>query len=138
MALSLTALVHRPLGKNSRVERSAHESFGQKSRMTAVFGRTRSWSERNRCITYAYVQFNCTDKLYMWYAHAMSKRSPVPESEIASDLAAQIRTILSKLKRRLREQGGEGIDTFSGFRLPSSRKGWCYHGLSTTQEIIIL
>ena len=38
----------------------------------------------------------------------MSKRSPVPESEIASDLAAQIRTILSKLKRRLREQGGGG------------------------------
>jgi DNA-binding MarR family transcriptional regulator len=38
----------------------------------------------------------------------MSKRSPVPESETASDLAAQIRTILSMLKRRLREQGGRG------------------------------
>jgi DNA-binding MarR family transcriptional regulator len=38
----------------------------------------------------------------------MSKRSPVPESETASDLAAQIRTILSRLKRRLREQGGRG------------------------------
>jgi DNA-binding MarR family transcriptional regulator len=38
----------------------------------------------------------------------MSKRSAVPESEIASDLAAQIRTVLSKLKRRLREQGGGG------------------------------
>jgi DNA-binding MarR family transcriptional regulator len=36
----------------------------------------------------------------------MSKRSPVPKSETASDLAAQIRTILSRLKRRLREQGG--------------------------------
>lgn len=34
----------------------------------------------------------------------MSKRSPAPES--ASDLAAQIRTILSRLKRRLREHGG--------------------------------
>jgi DNA-binding MarR family transcriptional regulator len=38
----------------------------------------------------------------------MSKRSPVSESETASDLAAQIRTILSRLKRRLREQGGRG------------------------------
>ena len=38
----------------------------------------------------------------------MSKRSSVPESETASDLAAQIRTILSRLKRRLREQGGRG------------------------------
>ena len=36
----------------------------------------------------------------------MSKRSPVPGSETASGLAAQIRTILSRLKRRLREQGG--------------------------------
>ena len=36
----------------------------------------------------------------------MSRRSAVPEFEIASDLAAQIRTILSRLKRRLREQGG--------------------------------
>jgi len=38
----------------------------------------------------------------------MSKRSLVPKSETASDLAAQIRTILSRLKRRLREQGGRG------------------------------
>jgi DNA-binding MarR family transcriptional regulator len=38
----------------------------------------------------------------------MSKRSPVPESETAADLAAQLRTILSRLKRRLREQGGRG------------------------------
>jgi DNA-binding MarR family transcriptional regulator len=36
----------------------------------------------------------------------MSKRSPVAEPETASDLAAQLRTILSRLKRRLREQGG--------------------------------
>src|SRR5271167_5219441 len=36
----------------------------------------------------------------------MSKRSPVPESQTASDLAAQLRTILGKLKRRLREHGG--------------------------------
>jgi DNA-binding MarR family transcriptional regulator len=36
----------------------------------------------------------------------MSKRSPVLQSETASDLAAQLRTILSRLKRRLREQGG--------------------------------
>ena len=32
----------------------------------------------------------------------------MPESETASDLAAQIRTTLSRLKRRLREQGGRG------------------------------
>jgi DNA-binding MarR family transcriptional regulator len=38
----------------------------------------------------------------------MSRRAPVPESGIASDLAAQIRTVLSRLKRRLREQGGRG------------------------------
>jgi DNA-binding MarR family transcriptional regulator len=37
---------------------------------------------------------------------AMSKRSP--ESETASDLAAQIRAILSRLKRRLRDEGGAG------------------------------
>jgi DNA-binding MarR family transcriptional regulator len=54
------------------------------------------------------MQFNCTDKLYRCYTDAMSKRSPVPEYETASDLAAQIRTILSRLKRRLREQGGRG------------------------------
>ena len=41
----------------------------------------------------------------------MSRRPPVPESETASDLAAQIRTILSRLKRRLREQGGRGDPT---------------------------
>jgi DNA-binding MarR family transcriptional regulator len=38
----------------------------------------------------------------------MSNRLPVPESKTASDLAAQIRTILSRLKRRLREQGERG------------------------------
>jgi len=38
----------------------------------------------------------------------MSNRPFVPEFEAASDLAAQIRTILSRLKRRLREQGGGG------------------------------
>jgi len=36
----------------------------------------------------------------------MNKRSPVPEPGTTSDLAAQLRTILSRLKRRLREQGG--------------------------------
>lgn len=38
----------------------------------------------------------------------MRGRSPVPESKTAADLAAQLRTILSRLKRRLREQGGGG------------------------------
>jgi DNA-binding MarR family transcriptional regulator len=38
----------------------------------------------------------------------MSNRLPVPESKTASDLAAQIRTVLSRLKRRLREQGERG------------------------------
>ncbi len=36
----------------------------------------------------------------------MSKSPPVPQFETASNLAAQIRTILSRLKRRLREHGG--------------------------------
>lgn len=36
----------------------------------------------------------------------MSKKLSVSEFETASDLAAHIRTILSRLKRRLREQGG--------------------------------
>lgn len=38
----------------------------------------------------------------------MSKWSSLPQSEPASDLAAQIRTTLSRLKRRLRDQGGRG------------------------------
>ncbi len=36
----------------------------------------------------------------------MSRRSPAPGSETASDLAARVRTVLSRLKRRLREHGG--------------------------------
>ena len=36
----------------------------------------------------------------------MTKRSPRPDFETASDLAAQLRTVLSRLKRRLREHGG--------------------------------
>ncbi len=38
----------------------------------------------------------------------MSKRSAAPTPETASDLAAQLRTTLGRLKRRLREQGGRG------------------------------
>ena len=38
----------------------------------------------------------------------MSRRSPAAESETAADLATQLRTILGRLKRRLREQGGRG------------------------------
>jgi DNA-binding MarR family transcriptional regulator len=37
----------------------------------------------------------------------MSRRVPVAGAASASDLAAQIRVILSKLKRRLRDQGGQ-------------------------------
>jgi DNA-binding MarR family transcriptional regulator len=36
----------------------------------------------------------------------MVKKSPVPDIEIASNLAAQLRSVLSRLKRRLRERGG--------------------------------
>jgi DNA-binding MarR family transcriptional regulator len=36
----------------------------------------------------------------------MSKRLSFPEFKTASDLAAQLRTVLSRLKRRLREHGG--------------------------------
>ncbi len=34
--------------------------------------------------------------------------APAVEIEVASDLAAQLRTVFSRLKRRLREQGGRG------------------------------
>jgi DNA-binding MarR family transcriptional regulator len=37
----------------------------------------------------------------------MTTRSSAPAADIASDLAAQIRTTLSKLKRRLREHGAQ-------------------------------
>ncbi len=43
----------------------------------------------------------------------MSKRSPVPEYETAADLAAKLRTVVSRLKRRLREQGGRADLTSS-------------------------
>jgi DNA-binding MarR family transcriptional regulator len=43
----------------------------------------------------------------------MSKRPPASESETASDLAEQIRAVLGRLKRRLREQGGRGDLTLS-------------------------
>jgi DNA-binding MarR family transcriptional regulator len=72
--------------------------------LARIAGSLKSWS----AATNPLMQFNCTGRLHIWYAHAMSKRSPVSESETASDLAAQIRTILSRLKRRLREQGGRG------------------------------
>ena len=36
----------------------------------------------------------------------MAKKSPLPNIEIASTLAAQLRSVLSRLKRRLREHGG--------------------------------
>lgn len=52
------------------------------------------------------IQLNWTVKLYICYAHNVSKKSAAPESATASELAAQIRTILSRLKRRLREHGG--------------------------------
>ena len=38
----------------------------------------------------------------------MSKRAPIPDSETASALAEQLRAILGRLKRRLREQGSRG------------------------------
>jgi DNA-binding MarR family transcriptional regulator len=38
----------------------------------------------------------------------VSGRSRLPKSENPADLAAQIRTVLSRLKRRLREQAGRG------------------------------
>jgi DNA-binding MarR family transcriptional regulator len=38
----------------------------------------------------------------------MSTNSSISDSQMASDLAAQIRTVLSRLKRRLREQAGRG------------------------------
>jgi hypothetical protein len=40
--------------------------------------------------TFAYIQFNCTDRLYMWYTQPMNKWSPVYKVATASDLAAQM------------------------------------------------
>ncbi len=54
------------------------------------------------------IQSNCTDKLYSCYPRIMSRSTPVSTPENASDLATQIRSTLSRLKRRLREQGGRG------------------------------
>ena len=56
---------------------------------------------------------NCTDKLSIWYGGDMSNRLPPPQTERASALAAELRTIIGKLKRRLREHGSRGDLTLS-------------------------
>jgi DNA-binding MarR family transcriptional regulator len=53
------------------------------------------------------MQSICTDKLYICYAGSMNDRVSPAQAERASALAAELRTISGKLKRKLREQGGE-------------------------------
>jgi DNA-binding MarR family transcriptional regulator len=51
------------------------------------------------------VQLNCTDKLYICYRCAMVGRLPNTDAP-ASKLAAELRTTLGHLKRKLRQHGG--------------------------------
>jgi DNA-binding MarR family transcriptional regulator len=54
----------------------------------------------------SYIQFICTDKLYICHTCSMSQVS-ASHADRASALAAELRAIAGKLKRKLREQGGE-------------------------------
>jgi DNA-binding MarR family transcriptional regulator len=52
------------------------------------------------------MQSICTDKLYTYYTECMNDRVSPAQAERASALAAELRAISGKLKRKLREQGG--------------------------------
>jgi len=49
----------------------------------------------------------CTDNLYTCYAGFMNDRVSPSQAERASALAAELRAIFGKLKRKVREQGGQ-------------------------------
>jgi DNA-binding MarR family transcriptional regulator len=51
------------------------------------------------------MQFNCTDKLYICYCFVMVKTFPNADTALASKLAAELRTTLGQLKRKLRQHG---------------------------------
>jgi DNA-binding MarR family transcriptional regulator len=54
-----------------------------------------------------YVQFTCTDKLYTCYTGSMNDRVSPSQTERVSALAAELRAIFGKLKRKVREQSGQ-------------------------------
>lgn len=54
------------------------------------------------------MKFNFTVYLYIWHHFAMSEPLPEPHCTPASALAAQLRALVGKLKRRLREQADAG------------------------------
>jgi DNA-binding MarR family transcriptional regulator len=54
------------------------------------------------------MQVSCTDKLYIWHTHFVS-RPPIPgDNELASAIALEVRAVFRKIKRHLREQGERG------------------------------
>jgi DNA-binding MarR family transcriptional regulator len=55
----------------------------------------------------SYMQSACTDKLYICHTDSMNDRVSPSPAERASALAAELRTLSGKLKRKLREQGGQ-------------------------------
>jgi DNA-binding MarR family transcriptional regulator len=55
----------------------------------------------------SYMQSACTDKLYTCHTGSMNDRVSPSPAERASALAAELRTLSGKLKRKLREQGGQ-------------------------------
>ncbi len=52
------------------------------------------------------MQFTCTAYLYICYCSVMVETLPNKDAALASKLAAELRTTLGHLKRKLREHGG--------------------------------
>ena len=52
------------------------------------------------------IQINCTDQLSICYSFVMVETLPNTDAALASKLAAELRTTLGHLKRKLRQQGG--------------------------------
>ena len=59
-----------------------------------------------RSPTVCAIQCNCTGKLYICHNLLMDDRASLSQAERASALAAELRAIFGKLKRKLREQSG--------------------------------
>ena len=51
------------------------------------------------------MQLNCTDKLSICYSFVMVETLPNTDTALASKLAAELRTTLGQLKRKLRQHG---------------------------------
>lgn len=59
------------------------------------------------------MQLNCTDQLSICYYFVMVETPPNKDAALASKLAAELRTILGHLKRKLRQYGGPNDFTSS-------------------------